>query len=150
MKNHNNTAEFPYETIDISNDENPKNKHEINANTDKTIPPLPPPPLEDEPDPIVPRIKPEPILVNTTTKENDDDDDDVTKNDTNDTDDEVRAAAVNNNEGTAEYCDDDEDTSSNRDGAKSKIYYEDESLPDDGGIVTEDGDTYQPGTPSPP
>ena len=61
-------VEIPYETIKFYYNYNPDN-NPPNANLDAAMLPLPPPPLYNEPDPIVPKVAPEPILVDTFVKD---------------------------------------------------------------------------------
>ena len=57
-------VEIPYETINFYNHYKPDN-NPPNANPDAAMPLLPPPPLYTETNPIVPKVEPEPILVDT-------------------------------------------------------------------------------------
>ena len=69
---HGNAVDIPYDTINLYDDSNP-NENPPNTIPDASIPLLPPPPLYNEPNPIVPKVEPELILVENVTKDDDND-----------------------------------------------------------------------------
>ena len=140
--NHGDAVKF-HDNANVEDDDNVVDNEavaeewELDANPDAAMPPLPPPPPPAEPDPILPKVEPEEILVETVTDKRDEGKD-------HDEGHKTAAAA------TEEEDDDDDDNDNSESDVENNGSDDDsDSTPDDGAIETEEGNLYHPSAPSP-